>query len=86
MQSAITITFGDRAENHFGMQVLGNLADYGFTIQELNEAKINFEDIGCECELIDLTQSLNKTNRNNAEDAFLLIVRNAVDNILLKKK
>ena len=85
MQSATTITFGDRAENHFGMQILGDLADYGFTIQELKDAKNNFEEIGCKCELIDLTQTLNKTNKNNAEDASLLIVRNAVDKILLKK-
>ena len=85
MQSATTITFGDRAENHFGMQILGDLADYGFTIQELKNAKNNFEEIGCKCELIDLTQTLNKTNKNNAEDASLLIVRNAVDKILLKK-
>jgi hypothetical protein len=30
--SSITITFGDQAENHVGMQVIGKAADKGFTI------------------------------------------------------
>lgn len=30
--SAITITFGDRAENHKGMQIVGKEAEHGFTL------------------------------------------------------
>ena len=33
----ITITYGDVAENHVGMQKLGNLAEEGFTVQEMKK-------------------------------------------------
>jgi len=42
----ITITFGDRAENHVGMQKIGQLAENGFSIQDLENAKIYLENKG----------------------------------------
>ena len=30
--SAVTITFGDQAENHKGMQIIGKMADKGYSI------------------------------------------------------
>jgi alkylated DNA repair dioxygenase AlkB len=53
---AITITFGDQAENHVGMQKIGAMADSGFSIAELKAAKAQFEDLGCTCELVDLRE------------------------------
>jgi hypothetical protein len=35
----ITITFGDRAENHVGMQQLGLAAAEGFSYEDLAQAK-----------------------------------------------
>lgn len=32
---AVTLTFGDRAENHVGMQIIGTLAERGFTLEDL---------------------------------------------------
>lgn len=33
--AAVTLTFGDRAENHVGMQIIGTLAERGFTLEDL---------------------------------------------------
>lgn len=55
---AITITFGDQAENHVGMQQIGNMANSGFTINELLLAKARFEQIGCVCEMVNLNNGL----------------------------
>lgn len=76
--STITLTFGDQAENHRGMQKLGNLADEGFTIMELEEAKKKFEAKNCTCELIDLNAALSNT-KIEGEEAKVLIVRKGVD-------
>ena len=81
MKNTITITYGDQAENHVGMQKLGHFADKGFTIQDLLFAKDKFEKIGCACELIDLNQSI-KNNKNNIDKAAILIIRNGVSTLL----
>lgn len=47
--SSITITFGDQAENHKGMQIIGKPAEKGFSITELEEAKTLFENKGYKC-------------------------------------
>jgi hypothetical protein len=73
----ITITFGDQAENHVGMQKLGKLADIGFNYEDLCNAKNKFEKEGCVCELINLSSHM-----ANAPEAYILIVRNGVDAIL----
>lgn len=83
--SCITITFGDQAENHKGMQIIGNPATNGFSIQDLELAKERFENIGAICTLIDLKLLLEEDVRDNAEEAKVLVVKNAVD-FMLKKK
>lgn len=82
MQSTITITYGDQAENHVGMQKIGEMADDGFTIKELKEAKKEFEKKGCKCELVDLNKYLPVKSKKKAEKAAVLIVRNGVDYVL----
>jgi hypothetical protein len=82
--SCITITFGDQAENHKGMQIIGNAADNGFSIGDLELAKQKFESKDAQCYLIDLKLLLDENQRNKAEEAKILVVKNAVD-ILLKK-
>ena len=84
-RSAITITYGDCAENHVGMQKLGVLRPEGLTYSDLATARDRFERLGCRCELVDLV------SRARAEDVFegldpepaeVLVVRGAVDAIL----
>lgn len=76
----ITLTFGDRAENHVGMQQIGVGAEHGFSIEDLENARIRFEEKGCVCEIINLNQYL--PNGAIAEEAKLLIIRNGVNSLL----
>ena len=52
----ITLTFGDMAENHVGMEQIGKIVDkgQGFQLDDLKVIKNNMEELGCECELISL--------------------------------
>jgi hypothetical protein len=74
----ITITFSERVENNVGMQMIGELADCGFTIEELEAAKLRFEETGCVCELVSLNQDIGI----NTEPASVLVIRNAVNKFL----
>ena len=50
-----TLTFGDQAENHVGMQKIGEgLAAEGFGVQQLAALRDKLEDQGTLCELVDL--------------------------------
>ena len=73
----LTITIGDRAENHVHMQMIGTAAPCGFNAKELETIQTTFEDKGTTCELIDLA-----ANRENVQSADLLVIRNGVDVIL----
>lgn len=80
---SITITYGDQAENHKGMQIIGNMAENGFTYEDLINAKKNFENIGCICELLDLRNSIvDEEIRKKTDSAYILIIRKGVDAIL----
>ena len=53
--STITLTFGDCAENHVGMQMIGEIAEVGFSLDDLKNARDKFVASGCtNCELVDL--------------------------------
>lgn len=69
--SGITITLGDQAENHKGMQIIGELADRGFTLEDLHRCVDKCQERGIETELFNLGR----------ENAFVLVMRNAVDHI-----
>lgn len=73
----ITITFGDQAENHVGMEKIGQLASEGFTTGDLAEMKARFEADGIVVELIHL-------NTPDLPEAQVLIARGAADVILRK--
>ena len=78
----ITITFGDQAENHVGMQKIGEMANTGFNLQDLEIAKTRFEQNGLICSLINLNNYLPEENLD-VENAYVLVVRNAI-NLLLR--
>lgn len=69
----ITLTFGDCAENHRGMQMIGEQAKGGLGLGELQRTKEWFEGKGKTCELIDLGQFLPEGAK--ADPAYILIVR-----------
>jgi hypothetical protein len=83
----ITLTFGECAENHVGMQKLGKIKKKGegVNLDDLKNTQNIFESKGFECELIDLV------NMGEVEDvkpkpdpAYILIIRNAYE-VFLKK-
>jgi hypothetical protein len=77
--SVITLTFGDMAENHKGMEKIGTMVEvgHGFNTHELQEFKTIMENLDgdCVCELISLSNE-------SAFDASVLVIRNGV-NVLL---
>ena len=80
---AITLTFGDIAENNVGMQRIGELANDGFSKLDLVAAKTKFEKMGCKCELVHINNGLNGVlGSEDAENAYILVIRDAVGHIL----
>lgn len=83
-KKAFTLSFGECAENHKGMQILGHKSKYGFCVYDLMMFKNYFEKHGCECKLLKLNELSQADNIADELDctAQFLIVRNGVDVIL----
>lgn len=82
---AISITFGDVAENHAGMQMIGTRASRGYTLEEMMNAQAWFESRGAECRMVrlhDLFQE-DTLRTNPMHEAYVLVIKNAT-NILLE--
>ncbi len=81
---AITLTYGDQAENHKGMEKIGQMADSGFTLADLQTCKQRFEQAGNICELIHLNQYLPAQLEPNsiADPAYVLVIRGGVNTLL----
>ena len=73
-----TITFGECAENHAGMQKIGSLAKNGLSLKNLRDIHDLFTKFGCHCALTDLGDVAGV----DCHDAAILIVRNAAHFIL----
>jgi hypothetical protein len=81
----VTLTFGECAENHEGMQKLGDIAEEGFTCAELIEIKRELEkNFNAKCQLIDLFEALPSSYhaQQGSRKASILVVRGGVDLIL----
>lgn len=70
--SGITITFGDVAENHVGMQKVGTLSQNGYSIDELEEYEAKMLKLGYEACLIRIDNYIDV----QVEPAGILIVKN----------
>jgi len=57
-RGTITLTFGDRAENHAGMQCVGEMVSSGLQVSELREAYEKLVKLGATCHLYDLNANL----------------------------
>jgi hypothetical protein len=76
-KETITITFGECAENHVGMEQLGKRATSGIEIQDLQDFKEVFIRNGFECQLLDLNAKLPADTE--AEQAAILVIRNGAE-------
>lgn len=76
---AVTLTFGDVAENHVGMQKHGEKASKGLSIARLEEAAILFRAQGVTCEMHDLVAL---SGVQDLPPASLLVIRGGVNHLL----
>ena len=75
----ITITFSDVSEHSVGMHRVSKQAKTGFSVAELKEFRKYFESHGCQCEMIDLKESLQYAHvLVDTENAAVLVVRGGV--------
>jgi hypothetical protein len=81
-KKTFSLTFGDVAENHKGMQKIGEISDSGFNLNDLNQIKKNFESKGCKCEIINLHWLLDDEITQINNPAYILIIKNAVNKLL----
>lgn len=79
MNQTFTLTFGDRAENNKGMQIIGTQADEGFTYDDLKHVNKQLEEMGVKSTIIHLNEYL--PNDIGGQDAFLLVARGFCDAI-----
>lgn len=76
----ITITFGDCAENHVGMEKIGSMHDKGFSYDQLIKIRNTLNDSKYECELIDLNIPETKE-----QSAVILVIRKGINYFLGEK-
>jgi len=83
-KSIITLTFGDMAENHVGMEQIGNKVDIGqgFNLDDLKEIKKNFAKLNIKSKLYKLHQYTAELTKLNLPEAYLLVIPNAIETIL----
>lgn len=77
-----TLTFGDCAENHVGMQKIGEICSEGFTVEDLIEINIKVKEAGLKFDFYDLTTLLENEENVDMKDvdgASVLVIRNGVD-------
>jgi len=88
----ITLTYGDVAESHVGMQQIGNMSEYGFSFADLQKAQIYFRSKGCETIIIKLNDFLPENGQDDEEgekflkqakteqdfQAYVLVARNGL--------
>jgi hypothetical protein len=72
--SVVTLTFGDVAENSHNMEKLGSMASEGFSVADLEEARVLFESKGATVELFDL-EALLPLEESERPEASLLVVK-----------
>jgi len=72
-----TVTFGDVAENHVGMQKIGKLAEHGYSCAQITSLR---EKIGLECKVIDLASRW--SGEGEAPEACVMVIKRGVQHIL----
>lgn len=81
----ITLTFGDMAENHVGMEQIGKMVQKGdgFNLEDLKKIKLRFDSIGSCTELYNVAELSEIKEIESIGDAYLLVIRNGA-NLMLK--
>lgn len=77
-----TITWCDVAENHTGMERIGNLSENGFDKSDMYYFEEFFASLGCKTELIALHEGGDEGEEWDCDEAFVLVARKGVDKLL----
>ena len=85
-----TLTFGDVAENHVGMQKIGSLSERGFDEKDMIRFAEYFSELGCKVELKPLhfmasaleNSDDHKIVQGELDPAFVLVIRDGVNRLL----
>ncbi len=77
LNTAMTLTFGDVAENHVKMQKLGKLSSSGFSFEDLNKVATHFTNT----RMINLKDYVNHPLKDQVKDAYVLIIKNGVNEL-----
>ena len=79
MGEVITLTFGDMAENHVGMEQIGNKVNKGcgFHIADFTNIQQKVEELGIQTEIYKLS-----TVAEDLPDAYIMVLRNAIDKLM----
>ena len=78
-KGTITLTFGDVAESHVGMQKIGEMSENGFSLDDLTRAGNFFKKKGCEVHLLHLNDFLPEKSIDKEEQKFLDIAKTDKD-------
>jgi hypothetical protein len=72
----VTLTYGDVAESHAGMQNIGKKSKHGFSLADIKRADAFFKERGCETVIIHLNDFLPEEVKNSkTEEAYLFIAK-----------
>lgn len=83
MRPTYTLTFGDQAENHVGMEKLGAAADRGLTLRDLTTLRSTFDSNGFTTELYDLSVLIDDEKvRSETDPAHILVLRKGLAGLL----
>jgi hypothetical protein len=81
----ITLTFGDAAENHKGMEQIGKKLDagQGFNLDDLKKMRDSMKKLGVDCEFVSLTNELEYIEGlPNKPEAYVLVMKGAVNKLV----
>ena len=77
---AYTVTFGDRAENNAGMQMIGTAAAHGVTVASLHQIAQSLTGKGMACKVVSLAPLLQ--DHTEIPDAAILVMPGGVNALL----
>ena len=78
-EGTMTLTFGDVAESHVGMQKIGKMADNGFSLKDLQRASLYYESKGYKTIIIHLNEYLPENTKEEDEQEYLDIAKRDKD-------
>lgn len=86
--AAITLTMGDRAENHRGMEIIGKAAEKGFVYEDLKSVLTFFErELNVKNGRIisihdELKPSIKRSEVNSLPDAYILVIPGGIKHLV----